>query len=93
MVVVPKKDGRYRVCIDFRDLNKQVIRDHYPMPIIDDQMDRLCKAKVFSTIDLKDSYFHVNIDEKSRQYTSFVTPDGQYEFTRAPFGLCTGCPT
>jgi transposase InsO family protein len=59
------------------------------MPIIDDQMDRLCKAKVFSTIDLKDSYFHVNIDEKSRQYTSFVTPDGQYEFTRAPFGLCT----
>lgn len=88
-VVVPKKDGRHRVCIDYRRVNQKIIRDHYPLPLIEDQLDRLAQARVYSTLDMKDSYFHVTIDEDSRKYTGFVTPTGQYQFRVAPFGLCT----
>lgn len=89
VVVVPKKDGSRRVCVDFREVNKKVIRDNFPMPHMEEQIDQLCNAKVYTTLDLKNSYFHVPVDESSRKYTSFVTSDGQYEFLRAPFGLCT----
>uniref|UniRef100_A0AAG5DSK9 RNA-directed DNA polymerase n=1 Tax=Anopheles atroparvus TaxID=41427 RepID=A0AAG5DSK9_ANOAO len=89
VVVVPKKDGSRRVCIDYRELNKKVVRDSYPMPIVEDQIDKLVDARVYSTLDLKNSYFHVVIAEESRKLTSFVTQEGQFEFCRAPFGLCT----
>lgn len=88
-VVVPKKDGSHRVCIDYRRVNQKIIRDHYPLPLIEDQLDHLAKARVYTTLDMKDSYFHVVIDEESRKYTSFVTPTGQYQFRVAPFGLRT----
>lgn len=89
LVVVPKKDGSYRVCVDYREINKRIVRDPYPMPNIEDQIDQLADARVYTTLDLKNSYFHVPIKEESRKYTAFVTPQGQYEFMRAPFGLCT----
>uniref|UniRef100_A0AAG5DQC0 RNA-directed DNA polymerase n=1 Tax=Anopheles atroparvus TaxID=41427 RepID=A0AAG5DQC0_ANOAO len=88
VVVVPKKDGSRRVCIDYRDLNKKIIRDSYPMPIVEDQIDKLVDAPVYSILDLRNSYFHIPVAEQSRQLTSFVTQEGQYEFCRAPFGLC-----
>ncbi|XP_058128511.1 uncharacterized protein LOC131292791 [Anopheles ziemanni] len=88
VVVVPKKDGSYRMCVDYREVNKLIVRDSYPMPNVEEQIDQLADARVYSVLDLKNSYFHVKVEEKSRQYTSFVTSDGQYEFLRAPFGLC-----
>ena len=88
VVVVPKKDGTYRVCIDYRRLNAKIIRDRFPMPLIEDCIDALTRAKVFSVIDPKNGFFHVNIAEDSRKFTSFVTPDGQFEFLKTPFGLC-----
>lgn len=80
IVVVPKKDGSRRVCIDYRDLNKKVIRDSYPMPIVEDQIDKLVDARVYSILDLRNSYFHIPVAEQSRQLTSFVTQEGQYYY-------------
>jgi len=88
VVIVRKKDGSSRVCIDYRSLNKKITRDRYPMPLIDDKIDALAKFRVFSVLDLKNGFFHVPVSKESQKYTAFVTPTGQYEFTRTPFGLC-----
>lgn len=69
-------------------LNKKIIKDRYSLPLIEDQLDRLQGARIFSTIDLKNGFFYVRMDEASVKYTSFIVPDGQYEFLRVPFGLC-----
>lgn len=84
----PKKNGTWRLCVDYRQLNKKIIKDRYPLPIMEDVIDALQGYQVFSTIDLKNGLFHVDMEKGSQNYTSFITPDGQYEFTRAPFGLC-----
>ncbi|CAA9994248.1 unnamed protein product, partial [Nesidiocoris tenuis] len=89
VVVVKKKDGSARVCIDYRKINKVVVKDRYPVPLIEDQIDVLKGANIFSTLDLKNGFFHVDISPESRKYTSFVTQTGQYQFTKVPFGLCT----
>ncbi|XP_024877102.1 uncharacterized protein LOC112457984, partial [Temnothorax curvispinosus] len=88
VVLVKKKDGTYRVCIDYRPINKKIIRGQFPTPLIEDCIDDLASARVFSVIDLKNGFFHVPVAEDSQQYTSFVTPDGQYDFLFSPFGLC-----
>jgi len=59
----------------------------FPLPLIEDQLDRLQDAQVFSTLDLKNGFFHVNVDEESRKFTSFVAHNGQYQFLKVPFGL------
>lgn len=87
VVVVKKKCGKYRVCIDYRRINKHIVRDHYPMPLIEDQIDQLSRARVFSVLDLKNGFFHVPMEKSSIRYTSFVTSEGQYEFLKTPFGL------
>lgn len=88
VVLVRKKNGSHRLCVDYRALNKKIIKDRYPLPLIDDQLDALQGARVFSTLDLQDGFFHVELDESSRKYTAFIVPDGHYEFCRVPFGLC-----
>ncbi|XP_015514359.2 uncharacterized protein LOC107220321 [Neodiprion lecontei] len=88
IVVVKKKDGSNRLCVDYRLLNQKIIKDRYPLPLIEDQLDLLQGAKVFTTLDLRNGFFHVQVEEASRKYTSFIVPDGQYEFCRVPFGLC-----
>lgn len=88
VVVVKKKDGSPRVCIDYRRINKSVVKDRYPLPLIEDLLDKLQGSVVFSTLDLKNGFFHVPVEEESRKYTSFVTHSGQYQFTKTPFGLC-----
>ncbi|CAK1603490.1 unnamed protein product [Parnassius mnemosyne] len=89
VVLAKKKDGTYRLCIDYRKLNKRIVKDRFPLPLIEDQIDRLKGAKVFTTLDLKNGFMHVNVHEESRKFTAFVTPQGQYEFMKMPFGLCT----
>ncbi|XP_033318399.1 uncharacterized protein K02A2.6-like [Bombus bifarius] len=87
IVVVRKKDGSIRVCVDFRELNELIECPHFPLPLIDDILDALQGTQFFTTLDLKNGFFHVCLDKDSRKYTSFVTPSGQYEFLKLPFGL------
>ncbi|GFY15817.1 retrovirus-related Pol polyprotein from transposon 17.6 [Trichonephila clavipes] len=89
IVMVKKKDGSSRMCIDYRKLNQKLVKDKFPLPIIEDVLDTLQEAKVYSTLDLRNGFFHVDVDEDCRKYTSFVVPDGQYEFNKVPFGLST----
>jgi len=88
VVIVRKKDGSSRLCVDYRKLNGVMVKDKYPLPVIEDQIDRLAEARVFSTIDLRNGFFHVNVEMKSRKYTAFVTHQGQYQFLKVPFRLC-----
>lgn len=86
-MLVKKKNDDYRLCVDYRALNKKTVKDSYPMPVIDDQLDRLSGNKFFTSLDLASGYHQIPVAEESRHLTAFVTPDGHYEYTRMPFGL------
>jgi len=87
VVIVKKKDDSPRVCIDYRKLNKVIEKDGHPLPLIEDLLDKLENSRVYSTLDLKNGFFHVSIEKESRKYTAFVTHCGQYEFLKVSFGL------
>ncbi|VEN50974.1 unnamed protein product [Callosobruchus maculatus] len=87
IILVKKKDCSYRMCVDFRDLNQHTIKDRYPLPLIDDQLDRLGKGKVFTSLDMSSGFHQIPIDADSVHKTAFVTPDGHFEYLRMPFGL------
>ena len=87
VVMVPKKGGELRFCIDYRQLNKATVKDRYPLPRIDDTIDALYGAKYFSTLDLFSGYWQIEIEESDKHKTAFICEYGQYEFNRMPFGL------
>ena len=94
VVMVKKKDGTLRFCIDFRKLNDVTIKDAHPLPRIDDTLEALKGAKYFSTLDLKSGYWQVPIKEEHRWKTAFRTSSGQlYKFNRLLFGLCNALAT
>ncbi|UYV63754.1 hypothetical protein LAZ67_2005513 [Cordylochernes scorpioides] len=93
VVLVKKKDGTWRFCVDFRRLNHITKKDVYPLPRIDDVLDHLSSARYYSTMDLKTGYWQVEVDERDREKTAFVTPDGLYELMVMPFGLCNAPAT
>ena len=66
------------LCVDYRQLNRKTIKDKYPLPDMEEIFDKLGNRKVFTTLDLKNAFFHVDVDEKSRKYISFVTDTVQY---------------
>ena len=87
MVVTEKKNGSLRVCIDPRPLNKALRRSTYPMLTMEDILPRLSKAKVFTVCDVKNGFWHVQLEEASSLLTTFSTPYGRFKWNRLPFGL------
>ena len=88
-----KKDGIFCLCIDFRGLNQCTIKNKYPLPKIDELLDCLGKAKVFSKMDLQSRYYQVKIKEEDISKTTFNTRFGHYEVIVMPFGLANALAT
>ena len=87
IVLVNKKDGTLKLCVDYRRLNVESQMDAYPMPRIDDLIDRLGKAKFITMLDLTRGYWQVLMASTSRHLTAFTTPFGLFQFKVMPFGL------
>ena len=87
VVIVRKKCGAMRLCIDYRELNRKTVQDKYPLPRIQEMVDNLHGMEWFSTLDLGKAYHQGRIDPQSQHRTAFTTPFGLYEWIRIPFGL------
>jgi hypothetical protein len=87
LVITEKKNGSLRLCLDPKDLNKNIRRELFQLPTFDDVITRLGGKKVFTILDLKDSYWQVKLDESSSRLCTFNTPFGRYRFKRMPFGI------
>ena len=93
VVLVTKKDGSQRFCVDYREVNAATVKDAYPPPRIDDSLSALSGAKWFSTLDLASGYWQVPMDPASSGKAAFVTTSGLYEWTVMPFGLTSSPST
>ena len=87
MVAVPKKNGKLRICLDPKDLNRAIQRENYQLPTVEDIATRLHGAKVFTVMDVRNGFWHVSLDEDSSYLTTFQTPFGRYRWKRMPFGI------
>ena len=88
VVTEVKPNGELRVCLDPTDLNKAVLREYHPIPVVEDIVPELNGSDLFTKLDLKDGYWHIKLDEESSYLTTFSTPFGKYRYGRLPFGLC-----
>lgn len=93
ILFVPKADGTLRLCIDYQGLNAITVKNRYPLPRIDEMMDRLVGAKYFTKLDLRDAYHRIRIRKGDEWKTAFRTRYGHYEYLVMPFGLCNAPPT
>jgi hypothetical protein len=89
--LVPKKDGEFRLVVDYRRVNGKIVFDAYPMPTIDQALEQFGGARVFSVLDLNSAYFQIPLSATSRRITAFCTPFGLYEFNKLPMGISVGC--
>jgi transposase InsO family protein len=87
LVIVPKKSGKLRLCLDPKDLNRAIKRENYPLPTIEEIATRLNGARIFTVLDVMSGFWHVELDEQSSRLTTFHTPFGRYRWLRMPFGI------
>jgi RNase H-like domain found in reverse transcriptase/Reverse transcriptase (RNA-dependent DNA polymerase)/Integrase zinc binding domain/Chromo (CHRromatin Organisation MOdifier) domain/Integrase core domain len=87
ILFVKKKDGSLRLCVDYRELNKQTIKNRYPLPLISEMLDRISGARIFTKLDLRDAYNLIRIRKGDEYKTAFRTRYGQFEYRVMPFGL------
>ena len=93
IVLVQKKDGSTRFCANYRKINEVTRKDAYPIPRINETLDTLAGATLFSTLDLRSGYWQVEMDPKDREKIAFCTPEGLFEFNMMPLGLCNAPAT
>ena len=87
MVVVPKTDGRVRICVDLTRLNESVRREHHPLPAVEQALAQLAGARIFSKIDANSGFWQIPLARESALLTTFITPFGRFCFNRLPFGI------
>lgn len=83
-----KKCGEYRLCVDYRKLNTLTAKDRFPLPRIDDHIDKIRGLACFTTLDLTSGCYRIPVSEWWKRFTAFVTPDEQYEYNNMHFGVC-----
>ncbi|CAK1577951.1 unnamed protein product [Parnassius mnemosyne] len=87
ILLVKKKDGSDRMVVDYRALNRITVKTRYPLPLINDYIDRLGNGRWFSSLDMVSGFHQLRVAEESIHKTAFVTPEAQYEYCKVPYGL------
>ena len=93
IMMVPKKDGTWKMCVDYQALNKIMVKNRYPLPHIDDLLDQLKNVVYFTKLDLHSGYHQIKVAEQDAWKTAFKTKHGLFEWLVMSFGLCNASTT